>query len=114
LGINDKAVACIRAARLVEADVPFWSVDPANELLGERRPNEAYLAASAERDRMVVFFPAQAEPSEVVLKTPVAKSGWQLHWINIDQGTAAQPMPQQTPRLAPPGPGNYAAILLAP
>lgn len=47
LGINDKAVACIRAARLLEKLIPLWSVEPANRLLGERGKNEAHLAVSA-------------------------------------------------------------------
>jgi len=114
LGINDKAVVCIRAARHVEQHIPFWSIDPANDLLGARQPDEAYLAASSPRDRLVVFFPAQAEAAEVLLTVPVPQAGWQIRWVDIDQGTVSQSTPWHTTQLTPPGPGNYAAILLAP
>ncbi len=43
LGLNDKAVASIRAARKLEAIVPLWSVEAANELLSERSDNKAYM-----------------------------------------------------------------------
>ena len=58
LGLNDKAVAAIRAARKLESKIPLWSVQPANELLSDREANEAYLAADPGRAYAVYFPPA--------------------------------------------------------
>jgi hypothetical protein len=113
LGLNDKAVACIRAARKLESLVPLWSVEPANELLSEREANEAYLAA--ERGRAyVLYFPAGGE---IQLDLSDAQGTLNVHWINIDTG---EPGPQQTLRggakigVSPPGEQNWAAAILAP
>ncbi|MCP4190020.1 MAG: hypothetical protein GY768_05265 [Planctomycetaceae bacterium] len=57
LGLNDKAVACLRAARKLESFVQLWSVKPSAELLSGCDPNEAYVAADEGR-AYVVYFPA--------------------------------------------------------
>ncbi|MEZ6078759.1 MAG: hypothetical protein R3C56_24730 [Pirellulaceae bacterium] len=57
MGLNDKAVACIRAARKLESFAPLWSVQAANELLSDREANEAYLAADKGRSYLI-YFPA--------------------------------------------------------
>ena len=82
LGLNDKAVACIRAARKLESLVPLWSVEPANELLSDREANEAYVAADKGR-AYAVYFPAGGE---VRLDLSDAKGALVAHWINIDTG----------------------------
>ncbi|WNM56717.1 hypothetical protein [Candidatus Nitrospira allomarina] len=45
LGLNDKAVASIRGARKLESQIPLWTLEPANDLLINTKPNHAYLAA---------------------------------------------------------------------
>ena len=82
LGLSDKAVACIKAARLLESIIPAWSLQPANELLVDRDPNEAYLAADNGR-AYVVYFPAGGM---VRLDTSKAKGLLAVRWINIDTG----------------------------
>ncbi len=83
LGLNDKAVACIRAARHLESLVPLWSVEPANDLLSNRDDNEAYVAAH-QGTAYVVYFPAGGE---VELDLSDAKDPMNGQWINIDNGT---------------------------
>ena len=44
-GLNDRAKATIKAARLLESVIRFWDIEPHMELLKERQSNEAYLSA---------------------------------------------------------------------
>ena len=82
LGLSDKAVAAIRAARKLEAKIPLWSVQAANELLSDRTANEAYLAAAA-GSAYALYFPAGGE-----VRVDLTAAGGPLvaHWINIDSG----------------------------
>lgn len=83
LGINDKAVACIKAARLLESIVPLWSVNPAMELLGDREENEAFCAAgSRENGPWILYFP---KGGTVTLLSPNVKAQASIQWIDIDQ-----------------------------
>ena len=82
LGLNDKAVATIRAARKLESIIPLWSVDPANELLSDREENEAYLAANVGRS-YAVYFPSGGE---VLVDVSTAKGPLIAHWLDIDSG----------------------------
>ncbi len=90
LGINDKAYACIRAARRLEQRIPLWSIDPANHLLGQRQSNEAYAAASDDRNQVAIFLPAAPEASEVTIDLTGSSDRMLLQWIDIDQGTSQE------------------------
>ena len=112
LGLNDKAVACIKAARLLEERVPLWNVNPANSLLDERKPNEAYVAASADFSAFALFFPVGK--ASVSLDLSKAKGEFHVQWIDIDSGKPSQitkTSARAEHQLKPPGPGNYAAAL---
>ncbi len=115
LGINDKAVACIRAARAVEQRVPFWKVEPANELLVGREDNEAYVAASKGRDLFVVYFPAGQSDRRVALRTDRRGDGGRITWIDIDQGEIGNDRELEPGRgelsLVPPAEGNHVAVI---
>lgn len=111
LGLNDKAVAAIRAARKLESKVPLWSVRPANELLTDREPNEAYLAADAGR-AYALYFPAGGE---VTLDLSAATGELTMHWIDIGSGEwgAEQKLAGgANVTVAPPGTGNWAAAIV--
>jgi len=82
LGINDKAVACIEAARKLESLIPLWSVQPAMDLLSKRDANEAYVAANKGL-AYAVYFPSGGE---VQLSATDVKGSLKLRWINIDTG----------------------------
>jgi len=111
LGLNDKAVAAIRAARKLESKIPLWSVRPANELLSDRQPNEAYLAADRGR-AYAVYFPAGGQ---VRVDLSGARGPLVAHWINIASGEWG---PRQDiaiggqALLAPPANGNWAAAIV--
>ncbi|MBN2023262.1 MAG: hypothetical protein JW809_10775 [Pirellulales bacterium] len=110
LGLNDKAVAAIRAARKLESKIPLWSVRPANGLLSEREANEAYVAA-APGGPYAVYFP---DGGEVRLDLSGAEGPRVIHWIDIASGEWGPTQPLDGPgaiRLAPPGKGNWAAAI---
>jgi len=119
LGINDKAVACIRAARLLEQQVPLWELEPATKLLTDRVENEAYAAVDDQRRKIVVYFPAAGKGDtrrEVSLSDSQLRANYQLRWIDIDLGKpvgGARDVSAKLP-LMPPVRGNIVAILLAP
>lgn len=111
LGLNNKAVACIKAARRLEALIPLWSVEPAQELLSQRDDNEAYVAAG--KDAFVLYFPAGGE---VQMDLTAAQGDLTAHWININTGrTLGQEKITGGPRvtLASPGTGNWAAAIIS-
>ena len=112
LGLNDKAVACLRAARELEARVPLWSVRPANELLSDRAANEAYLAAS-KGTAYVLYFPTTAE---VGLDLSDAQGPFLAHWINIDTGESGPKLQLSggsVVTVSPPGKENWVAAITA-
>ncbi|TWU62576.1 hypothetical protein V7x_43110 [Crateriforma conspicua] len=82
LGLNDKAVASIRAARKLETLIPLWSVQPTMDLLSSREDNEAYIASN-KRTAYAVYLPAGGE---VQLDLSGAEGPLTAHWINIDTG----------------------------
>jgi hypothetical protein len=112
LGLNDKAVAAIRAARKLESKIPLWTVEPAGDLLADRQPNEAYLAANPGR-AYALYMPAGGE---VKLKRKDSDRPLTVYWINIDSGEWG---PEQQLRreehisLAAPDKGNWAAAIVA-
>jgi hypothetical protein len=111
LGLNDKAVNAIRAARKLESQIPLWTVKPANELLADREPNEAYLAADPGR-AYALYFPAGGE---VRIDLTAAKSPLTAHWINIDSGewgTAEEIAGGEQRKLTPPGKSNWAVAIV--
>jgi len=117
LGINDKAVACIAAARRVEAMVSFWDLSPNLELVSERQANEAYVAANKDQSTIVVYFPAQDRDRQVKLEKLPVDQAYQVHWIGIDPGHAGTVVSGKAQSLktgsalAPPRQGNHVAVL---
>lgn len=112
LGINDKAVACIRAARKLEQRMPLWTLTPANDRLSHREPNEAYMATDG-KSCWAAYFPAGGE---VGIDLSNASGKLEVQWINIDTGEFG---PQQefasgdSVTVSPPDNGNWAAAIVA-
>jgi predicted SnoaL-like aldol condensation-catalyzing enzyme len=111
LGLSDKAVAAIRAARKLESKIPLWTVQPGSDLLSDREPNEAYLAAQAGR-AFALYFPAGGE---VRIDLSAAQGPFVAHWIDIASGewgpTQEVPGGAQT-SLAAPHTRNWAAAII--
>jgi hypothetical protein len=111
LGLNDKAVAAIRTARMLESKIPLWTVRPANELLSDREANEAYLAADPGR-AYALYFPAGGE---VRLDLSAAKGPMVASWINIASGQwgmTQEFLGGERTMLAPPDKGNWTVAIL--
>lgn len=111
LGLNERAVAAIRAARKLESKIPLWTVKPANELLSDREPNEAFLAAGDD-GTLAIYFPAGGK---VQVNRQAPDGTLVAHWINIDSGQWG-PVANVTAggaiALEPPGHGNWAAAII--
>lgn len=111
LGLNDKAVASIRAARKLESRIPLWPLKPANELLSDREPNEAYMAANPGK-AYAVYFP---NGGQVNIDFSGMNGAWTVHWIEIASGEwgLKQEINGGAKRLlAAPGSGNWAAAIV--
>ncbi|MEX2187642.1 MAG: putative collagen-binding domain-containing protein [Pirellulales bacterium] len=111
LGLNDKAVAAIRAARKMESKIALWTVQPANELLSDRESNEAYLAAKAGH-AYALYFP---DGGEVRVDLSAAPGPLVAHWINIasgEWGPTQELAAGERISVAPPGKGNWAVAIL--
>jgi hypothetical protein len=111
LGINDKAVACIRAARLVEQAVPFWEVEPADDFLTGRADNEAYAAASSDQRIALLYFPAAGTNHSVSISTAKPSTWAEITWVNIDTGKQGPKERLAGSQVRPPAAGNYVAII---
>jgi hypothetical protein len=112
LGLNDKAVACLKSARKTESLIPFWTVNPSGELLSGREKNEAYLAADPGRS-YIVYFP---NGGEVQLDVSAATGTLKARWINIDTGAWNKSQDFQAGnniRLSAPARGNWVVVVTA-
>jgi len=88
-------------------------VQPANELLSDRQPNEAYLAANA-GTAYAVYFPAGGN---VQCDLSAARRTLVAHWINIgsgEWGPTQELTGGQRASLTPPDKGNWAAAIVEP
>ena len=111
LGLSDRAIRCIRAARILETIVPLWELKAATELLSDRDSNEAYLAASRS-SAYVVYFPAGGR---VGLDVSGSKGPFTLNWINIETGQSSAPkrvVDCDEITLSPPSRGNWVVAVV--
>lgn len=112
LGINDQAVACIKAARQVEKIVPYWELEPANQSLTQRTDNEAYAATTEDRQTLVLYFPATAsQPSSVGINHPKFPRYRSVRWISIDRGELGENVTLEGNEIRPPTNGNWVGVL---
>jgi len=90
-GLNERAVASIKAARLLESEVKLWEIAPQMQLLGERQPNEVYLAAKP-GEKYVLYFTYEGSVS---LDLSDATKRFQLKWISITEGNWLERAPEE-------------------
>ena len=81
-GLNEKAKASIRAIRNLETIVKMWEVAPAMDLLTNKEPNEAYVAAN-EGEKYAVYFPTGGS---VKLDLSAIGGKIKLTWISVKTG----------------------------
>ncbi len=111
LGFSPAAEACIRAARKLASLCRFWEMEPAQSLLLDREPNEAYLSARPGA-AYALYFP---DGGAVRLDLADHPGRFELRWIHIATGdwgprcelTGGAPVPVEAP-----GPGHWAAALI--
>ncbi len=85
-GLNDRAKACIQAARLLESRIKFWDITPHMELLSDREPNEAYVAANLGKCYAVYFTNA----GSVGLDLTQAPGKYSITWLSVSMGRAVE------------------------
>jgi len=82
LGLSEKAIASIQSVRFLERFLKLWNLQPAQELLGKRDENEAYLAADPGNGYALYF----TNGGSVSLDLSAFPEPFALHWISIDAG----------------------------
>lgn len=82
LGLSELSMASVKAAREIEKIIPYWELQPGNELLTNREDNEAFLT-SKPGEIYIVFF---TNGGDVELDLTLERSGFTVKWMNIRKG----------------------------
>jgi hypothetical protein len=107
LGLGKKAQTHIRSMRLLTDKMDIFTCAPHNDLLSERKPNEAYCLANPGK-RYAVYFP---NGGSVALDLSRAKENLKAKWLDIDgRGWVKEETLKGggTITLSPPGTGHWA------
>jgi hypothetical protein len=111
LGLSPPAVASLQAARKLESLIKLWDVVPADELLGQRGENEAYLAAAPGRAYALYF----TDGGDVQLDLRGHAGPFRVRWIEIATGAWAGEATlagDEKTRLTAPGAGGWVAAIV--
>lgn len=83
IGLSERARNSLRAVRLVEEKVKFWEVEARQDLLTDREPNEAYLAADPGQ-KYILFVP---DGGKVGLQLDEhSATCFDITWVNVATG----------------------------
>ena len=85
IGLCVTSKNCIRATRKVETKLKFWDVESIQELLSNRQPDEAYLAADPGK-AFILYFANNGGGSAGLKLDPYPGKTFELRWISIDTG----------------------------
>jgi hypothetical protein len=110
LGLHDKVVASIRGARKLESQIPLWTLEPANDLISDRKPNDAYLSADMGR-AFALYLPAGGR---VRVDFSGVNEPLVVRWIDISTGEWSSEHHVSGGGkvfLTSPGRGNWAAAI---
>ncbi|MBP9002292.1 MAG: hypothetical protein KBH78_01545 [Candidatus Hydrogenedentes bacterium] len=115
LGLNDVAVASLRAARKVESMIPFWKLAPPADQPLSRDRGLAWLSV-APGDGAVIFVPRQDPMPEIWLDAHLVSSKEpSVLWIDVEKATWGKPEPLERDaekfRLGCPGSGNWIGVI---
>ena len=110
LGLSPLSKASLRAVRMLEEVAPTWTFSPANDLLSERSPDEAYLVRSS-RGIYALYF---TEGGAVHVDLSAAHGTAMLRWLDIEKGAWAGSHPIQTgggTEVTAPSKGHWLAVI---
>ena len=111
-GLNEKAIASIKATRKLESLVNLWEMSPEMSLLSNRDPNEAYVSAN-KGNSYAIYYPGKGS---VRLNLNGFDSSFALKWISIDTGDwygeEAIINGGKVVEIIAPGKGNWYAVLI--
>ncbi|MBZ0257600.1 hypothetical protein K8I31_16155 [bacterium] len=85
IGLCDASKNCMRATRKVESRVKFWDVKPRMDLLSNRKPDGAYLAAEPGK-AYILYFTKNGNGAVDLKLGGDSMQDFGLQWINIDTG----------------------------
>jgi hypothetical protein len=85
-GLNDFAMASIKAARILEGLIKFWDITPQMGLLSDRESNEAYLAAKSGKCYALYF----TNGGSVGLDLSGVTGSFDVTWISVSMGITTQ------------------------
>jgi len=85
IGLYDEAKSCMSATRKVESRVKFWDVKPRLDLLTDRQPDEAYLAADPGK-AYILYFTRDGGGSVGLKLADSVGTTFEVRWANVDTG----------------------------
>jgi hypothetical protein len=110
LGLSPRAQQVIQSLRTVVKEFAIEQTDPRNDLLNDRKNNEAYLLAEPGR-QYAVYFP---DGGSVIIDLADAEGEMKYRWINLDEGrwiSSGNIMAEDTIRFTTPGDGHWIGII---
>ncbi len=110
-GLSDIAQTHIRSMRMFTGKMDVFNVVPANHLLGNREPNEAYCIAEYEK-QYALYFP---DGGEVTLDLSSVETAFEIFWMNIleSEWLDSEAIPiQDIVTIRAPGKGQWAALII--
>ena len=112
VGLSEMAQTHLRSARMFTSEFDVFTVEPRNDLLTEREPNEAYCAAHPGEAYAVYF----TDGGSVELDLTDANGAFRVRWLNILDSEWTDETEVQAGgsiELMPPGDGQWLAVLLS-
>jgi len=109
LGLSTEVVGSLKAAGKLLSLIKPWEVEPANEVLRNREPNEAYLAAAPGKAYEIYF------PDSGSVGVDLTDDPYQVHWIRVSDGTMRPGVLLASERpvsIRTPGDGGWVAAIV--
>ncbi len=110
LGLSKAVQASLRSVRAIGERLHWWSISPHQELLSDREPNEAYVAADVGKS-YVVYFP---DGGSVGLDLTACKGPLKLQWLDLTNAKwqlEATAQGGEKVTLTAPAKGHWAVVL---
>jgi hypothetical protein len=110
-GLSDLAQVHLRSMRMFTDEMNVFRCIPANYLLSDREPDEAYCLAEAGK-QYALYFP---DGGEVVVNLSGSGSDMEIRWMNVIESRWLESETlegNRNVRIATPGSGHWAALIL--